>query len=72
MEGEFAVPTLAALGLAGHDDARGNVREAAGRFYLVDILPTFPTGAEGVELDIRLVDFHGHIFDFRHGIHTGK
>ena len=59
--GQLAVATLAALGLAGDDDAGGLVDQADGGLHLVHVLPALAAAAEGIELDIGRVDLDGDI-----------
>ena len=56
LHGHFAILVLAALHLAGDDDAAGDVRDANGGFDFVDVLAALAAGAEGVELEIVGVD----------------
>ncbi len=67
---EFAIAALAALGLAGHDDAGGHVGDADGGFDLVDVLAALAACAEGVELEVGFVDLDRRVFDFGDDIHT--
>src|SRR5699024_5382014 len=48
----FEVLEVAALDLAGDDDAGGDVRETDGGGGLVDLLPARAGGAENVHLDV--------------------
>ena len=50
LHGDFAVLVLAALVLAGHHDAGGDMGDADGRLGLVDVLAARTAGAIGVHL----------------------
>ena len=49
-----AVAVLAAVGLAGDDDAGRDMRDADGALGLVDVLTAGTGGAERVDLQVRL------------------
>ena len=54
----FKVLEVAALDLAGDDDAGGDVRETDGGGGLVDLLPARAGGAEHVHLDVLVAQLH--------------
>ena len=71
--GHFPVLVLAALVLAGHDDARGDVGDADGGFRLVDVLAARAAGAVGVHFQILRADLNVHIVGhLGHHFHRGK
>ena len=50
--GGGAIAVLAAIGLAGNDDAGGHMGDADRRFGLVDVLTTGTRGAIGVNAQV--------------------
>jgi hypothetical protein len=60
-----AIFQLAALILAGGHDAGGKMRDSHGGFDFVHVLPSFSTGAIGVDFEICFVDFNGGILESR-------
>ena len=73
LHGPGAVRMLAALGLAGHHDARRQVGQADRAVGLVDVLATGAAGPERVHAQILFVDFHFDVVaDFRHHVERSE
>ena len=68
--GHVAIASLAPLGLAGNDDAGGNMGDPHRSLNLVYILTAFAAGAESVDLEVGFVDFNRSIFNFGNHIDT--
>src|SRR5208282_1511954 len=79
LHGDFAVLELAALVLALHDDAGGDVGEADGGLDFVDVLAAVAAGAEGVDANVvgfevnfnLVVDFRGDEDGGERGVAAG-